>query len=553
MPAADRALFVKPPQQFTIVAQSIAHGGRRCPCPDDSRNSMRIILRALCLFVVTTTLVACGTNPVTGKQELQFISTSSEIKMGEQAYFPTRQVQGGDYVVAPEVTRYVQGVMAKLAAVSDRDLPFEIEVLNSSVPNAWAMPGGKMAINRGLLTELNSEAELAAVLGHEIVHAAARHGAKSQERGMLMQGGLIATQIALGNNQYRDLIAGGTMLGLQLTTMKFGRDAELESDLYGMEYMVRAGYDPQAAVDLQETFVRLSEGRSSSWLDGLFASHPPSQERVERNRETAQRLTKPGLVYGKERYKKAIAPLLRDAPAYKAADEALQAAAKEKDYAKAESLINKAIKLQPKESKFHGFKGDLALNQKNFKPAINYYDKAISLYPQYFAFHLQKGFAQREIGDVKGAISSLEKSNNILPTPNAQKALGDLSLTQGNRNAALQYYQSAASSGSEIGQSALASMARLDLEDNPAKYLQTRLVMGNQRTVIIQVLNNSPVPVTDVEVVAAYFDQFGKQVSGQKRYRLRGTLPSGQQGAIGTGITNGNGLRSAVVSARIAQ
>lgn len=511
-----------------------------------------VAVRALCALALTMTLAACGTNPVTGKQELQFISTSSEIKMGEQAYFPTRQVQGGDYVVDPSVTQYVQKVMSKLAAVSDRDLPFEIEVLNSSVPNAWAMPGGKMAINRGLLTELNSEAELAAVLGHEIIHAAARHGAKSQERGMLMQGGLIATQIALGNNEYRDLIAGGTMLGLQLTTQKFGRDAELESDLYGMEYMVRAGYDPQAAVDLQQTFVRLSEGRSSSWLDGLFASHPPSQERVARNQETAKRLAAPGLRYGKAEYKKAMAPLFRDQPAYKAADDALKAA-KDKDFAKAESLINKAIKLQPKEAKFHGFKGDLALNDKSFKKAIGQYDRAIGLYPDYFAFHLQKGFAQRESGDVKGAISSLEKSNKILPTPNAQKALGDLSLVAGNRNAALQYYESAASSGSDIGKSALASMARLDLEQNPGKYLQSRLVLNSRRTVSIQVINKSPVPVTNVEVAAAYFDQFGKQVSGQKSYRLKGTIASGQQGSVDTGITNGQGLRSAVTSARIAR
>jgi len=115
------------------------------------------------------------------------------------------------------------------------------------------------------------------------------------------------------------------------------------------------------------------------------------------------------------------------------------------------------------------------------------------------------------------------------------------------------YYEAAAVSGSDVGKSALASMARLDLEQNPGKYLQTRLVLNNQRQVSIQVFNQSPVPVTDVEVVAAYFDQFGKQVSGQKRYRLRGTLASGQQGVIGTGITNGNGLRSAVVSARIAQ
>ncbi len=95
----------------------------------------------------------------------------------------------------PDLTAYINEVGQKLAAVSDRPLPYEFVVLNNPVPNAWALPGGKIAVNVGLLSELKNEAELAAVLGHEIVHAAARHGAKAQERGTLMQVGLAAAQI----------------------------------------------------------------------------------------------------------------------------------------------------------------------------------------------------------------------------------------------------------------------------------------------------------------------------------------------------------------------
>jgi len=98
--------------------------------------------------------------------------------------------------VDPELTRYVAGVGARLAAQSPVDLPYEFVVLNNSVPNAWALPGGKIAINRGLLTELESEAELAAVLGHEVVHAAARHTARQISRGMLLQGLVVATAVA---------------------------------------------------------------------------------------------------------------------------------------------------------------------------------------------------------------------------------------------------------------------------------------------------------------------------------------------------------------------
>ncbi len=131
------------------------------------------------------------------------------------------------------------------------------------MPNAWALPGGKIAINRGLLTELKSEAELAAVLGHEIVHAAARHGAKAQERGTLLQVGLAAAQIGAAVSDVDTNVAGlliqGAGVGAQLVQQKYGRDQELESDQYGMKYMKLAGYDPWGAVTLQETFVRLSQ------------------------------------------------------------------------------------------------------------------------------------------------------------------------------------------------------------------------------------------------------------------------------------------------------
>jgi predicted Zn-dependent protease len=106
-------------------------------------------------------------------------------------------------------------------------------VLNNSVPNAWALPGGKIAVNRGLLTELQSEAELAAVLGHEIVHAAARHGAKAQERGTLLQVGLAAAQIGAAVSDVDTNVAGlliqGAGVGAQLVQQKYGRDQESEA------------------------------------------------------------------------------------------------------------------------------------------------------------------------------------------------------------------------------------------------------------------------------------------------------------------------------------
>ena len=110
-----------------------------------------------CVPIIALTLLAgCATNPVTGKKDLMLVGEDAELSMGQQQYAPMRQSEGGDYELDPELTAYVQRVGNRLAAVSDRKLPYEFAVLNSSVPNAWALPGGKIAVNRGLLTELKS-------------------------------------------------------------------------------------------------------------------------------------------------------------------------------------------------------------------------------------------------------------------------------------------------------------------------------------------------------------------------------------------------------------
>ncbi len=172
--------------------------------------------RQLVFWLMLALLAGCAVNPVTGKQELSLVSEQQELAIGAQQYAPARQSQGGDYEADRELTAYVNQVGQKLAAVSDRKLPYEFKVINSSVPNAWALPGGKISINRGLLTELQNEAELAAVLGHEIVHAAAGHGAQSMSTGMLLQAGVMGAAMATQGTSYANLAQIGTGLGAQL-------------------------------------------------------------------------------------------------------------------------------------------------------------------------------------------------------------------------------------------------------------------------------------------------------------------------------------------------
>jgi len=386
---------------------------------------MHIITRIILLISVAGALSACGVNPVTGRSELKLVSQQEEIAMGNKNYGPLQQSEGGTYEVDKATTAYVSQVGMKLAVVSDRQLPFEFVIINSSVPNAWALPGGKIGVNRGLLVALNNEAELAAVLGHEIVHAAARHSAQKIETGMAMSLGLVV----LGVSQ-RDSTAGKAMMvaggvGAALLSQKYSRDAELEADKYGVRYMVKAGYDPNAAVTLQETFVRLSQGHNQSWVDGLFASHPPSEERVNANRKYAKELFRPGLTLGEQQYKKQIAVLLKDQPAYDKYDQA-EAAFSKKELDKANTLVNEAIAIEPREGLFYAMKGDIYAAQKNEQAAIKEYDKAISKNPDLFYFYLQRGMSYKALGNKPRAKADLEKSFQLLPTKQAQQGLQSL-------------------------------------------------------------------------------------------------------------------------------
>ena len=155
------------------------------------KHRLTLIVSGLLLAALIT---GCAVNPVTGRNELSLLDETQEINLGTNQYGPTQQSQGGPYTADPELSEYVSKVGQRLARVSDRSLPYEFVIIDDSTPNAWALPGGKIGINRGLLVRLNSEAELAAVLSHEIVHAAARHSAKSIERGLLVDGVLNAAE-----------------------------------------------------------------------------------------------------------------------------------------------------------------------------------------------------------------------------------------------------------------------------------------------------------------------------------------------------------------------
>ncbi len=427
-----------------------------------TRYSMMTIRRLAASIFFLAAVTGCAVNPVTGDRELSLVGEQWELEVGEANYAPLRQMQGGDYVTDPQLIAYVQEVGQRVAEKSDRELPYEFTVLNSSVPNAWALPGGKIAINRGLLTEMNSEAELAAVLGHEVVHAAARHSAAMQSRQVLMTGaalaGAVGVGIATGDERYAGVAMIGGMVGAQLVSLRYSRDAEREADLYGMHYMHRAGYNPEAAVDLQETFVRMSEGRDAGFAQGLFSSHPPSPERVENNKRTLQELGAEG-DYGRERYQQRIARIIELKPAYRLHDEGRQALAGG-DATQALENARQAIRQEPAEAIFHALKGDALASRSQFADAESAYNQALRRDSSWFYHHLRRGMVREELNNLDGARQDLNRSLELIPTAEGHFYLGNVERKAGNRSRAIEHYRTAAQSDSQTGRA-----ARQALED----------------------------------------------------------------------------------------
>lgn len=421
---------------------------------------MRKIISSIAMACLAASLISCSVNPVTGEKEFTMISASQEVALGEEKYELYQQQQGGRYTVDPELNLYVNRVGQQLAQVSQRpDLPYEFVVLNNSAPNAWALPGGKIAINRGLLTVLDDEAQLAAVLGHEIVHAAARHSARQMTQAMLLNVGLQATGIlAAKQSEYGQFIMAGAGLGANLWQARYGREQELEADRYGTQYLSSAGYDAEAAVELQEKFVELSQGSQKSWMDNLFASHPPSQERVKLNEKLASQM--PGGDRNAQTFQRAVAQIKKDQPAYDAHTEAV-AAASNGDFGKAMTLIDKAIKQQPEEALFHITRGQLLMSQDRNGPAVTAFERARSLNPEYYMSHLGLGLLLKETGKTQPAREALQKSMDLLPTTLAGYHLGELALAAGDTKSAINYFEYAAQGEGDIAKAAQAQLNKL--------------------------------------------------------------------------------------------
>ena len=238
----------------------------------------RTLFSAALAVGACASLIACVTNPATGKRQFSLVSKDDEVAMGQEeaqkvaASMPILQQQA--------VQDMVKRVGMEMAKSSERpELPWSFTVLDDPVVNAFALPGGPIFITRGIITNMNSEAELASVLGHEIGHVTARHSASQISKQQLASMGVgVASVISPTAAQF----AGVAQQGLGLLMLKYGRDDETQADKLGYRYMTKTSWDPREAVKMFQMLQRTSggekEGRPPAWM----STHPDPGDRAQR-------------------------------------------------------------------------------------------------------------------------------------------------------------------------------------------------------------------------------------------------------------------------------
>ncbi len=234
-------------------------------------------IKQLAMMATTSLLAACATNPVTGRREISLVSEGQEIQMGQEAAKQVEEQLG--LVKDADLQAYVRRIGTELARQSERpELPWRFGVIDDPTPNAFALPGGPVYITRGLMNLMDSEAELASVLGHEIGHITARHSAQMITKSQLGQIGLMAVLIAKPElAQFGDAL----MSGMQLLFLKYGRDAERQADELGFKYALTENYDVSEMDDVFLSLQRVGEAEGRSGLPAWASTHPDPGERAQ--------------------------------------------------------------------------------------------------------------------------------------------------------------------------------------------------------------------------------------------------------------------------------
>lgn len=388
----------------------------------DLKVSRRELLQIL--GTSTATLAAgqlfsgCAVDPVTGRNQFMMMSEQEEISLDKKQ---SPYQFSADYGVIQDarLNQYINKVGQELAATSHRpQMPFTFRGVNAAYINAYAFPGGSIATTRGILVELENEAELAALLGHEIGHVCARHTAEQQSKGVLanilVAGASIATSAA-GYGSAAGLVQdlGGLSAGALLAS--YSRDNEREADALGMQYMVRTGYNPDGMVGLMEILLENSKHKPSA-IELMFATHPMSDERFATARDAVQNIPVEQQNYPvhRERYMDYTAGLRKLKPTITALQKG-NAAMGKKNYNTAKQEFDKALKASPNDYAALLMMAKCQYAMKKTDKAEQFAAKATQVYPREAQAHVVTAVIAIQNKHFDRALNHLDQYDSILP------------------------------------------------------------------------------------------------------------------------------------------
>ncbi len=352
--------------------------------PRENALSRRDFLRAAAI-VSASGAGGCVTNPVTGRSEFSLMSQDDEVRL-DRENAPKQFSSDFGPLREPRVQRYVESVGQRLVEVSHRPaMPYSFRAVRASYVNAYAFPGGSIAATRGILLELENEAQLAGLLGHEIGHVCARHTARRMTSAMLTQLVVAGAAVALdqaGHDRSAMIVAGAGTVAAGALLARYSRADEREADRLGMEYMVKAGHNPQGMVELMDVLVR-QEKKKPSALELMFATHPMSRERRDTAAEVARTTwaVGAGLPLGRERYLDETAPLRAMAPVVRAIQEGDEARRANR-LPDAEAAYDRALRAAPEDYEALLKMALVLMAQHRYREARQFTERARAVDPE---------------------------------------------------------------------------------------------------------------------------------------------------------------------------
>jgi predicted Zn-dependent protease len=364
-------------------------------------------------------VTGCATNPVTGKSQLMLLSEDQEIAVDKEN---SPHQFSADYGALQDkaLSEYIDRTGKNMAARTHRpNMPYSFRGVNATYVNAYAFPGGSIACTRGILLSLDNEAELGALLGHELGHVNARHTAQRMSKGILAQAAVAVAGVGVGvatdSAALGGLAAGAGSIAAGVLLAKYSRDDERQADALGMEYMVRSNYNTKGMVGLMDVLRSLSK-RKPNAIELMFSTHPMSDERYQTAVETSGTKYESAKKFPlhRERYMDHTAKLR----AIKGAIEEMQNGEKvmaKKDFPTAEGHFRKALKEAPEDYAGLCMMSKCLMAQKKYEEARRYADKAKKVYPEEAQAHNLGGITKLVKGDFSPAYEDFSSYEKLLP------------------------------------------------------------------------------------------------------------------------------------------